>query len=65
LSLTTFAQWTNVAGVRSESEVRHFWLMGEYAARVNEWGSNTVGWIAREANCLKTWESEQLINHLF
>jgi Ser/Thr protein kinase RdoA (MazF antagonist) len=44
--------------------VRHFWLMGEYAARVNQWGSNTVGWIAREANFLKTWESEQLVNRL-
>lgn len=44
--------------------VRHFWLMGEYATRLNEWGSNTVGWIAREANFLKTWESEQLVDRL-
>lgn len=45
--------------------VRHFWLMGEYAARANEWGSNTVGWIAREASFLKMWESEQLVDRLF
>ncbi len=45
--------------------IRHFWLMGEYASRVNEWGSNTVGWIAREAIFLKTWESEQLHDRLF
>lgn len=45
--------------------VRHVWLMGEYASRLNEWGSNAVGWIAREAAFLKTWESEQLYNRLF
>ncbi|KAA0701162.1 kinase [Neorhizobium sp. P12A] len=44
--------------------VRHFWLMGEYAARANEWGSNTVGWIARETNFLKMWETEQLLDRL-
>ncbi|EHH05438.1 phosphotransferase enzyme family protein [Agrobacterium tumefaciens] len=45
--------------------VRHFWLMGEYATRANEWGSETVGWIAREADFLREWESEQLVNRLF
>lgn len=45
--------------------IRHIWLMGEYASRLNEWGSNTVGWIAREAAFLKTWENEQLTNRLF
>lgn len=45
--------------------VRHVWLMGEYASRLNEWGSNSVGWVAREADFLKTWESEQLTNRLF
>ncbi len=44
--------------------VRHFWLMGEYAARVDEWGSNTVGWIAREVDFLRTWESRELIGRL-
>jgi hypothetical protein len=38
--------------------------MGEYAARANEWGSNTVGWIARETNFLKMWETEQLLDRL-
>lgn len=45
--------------------VRHFWLMGEYASRADEWGSNTVGWIAREANFLKSWETGQLTDRLF
>lgn len=45
--------------------VRHFWMMGEYASRLNEWGCNSVGWVAREADFLKTWESEQLTNRLF
>lgn len=45
--------------------VRHFWLMGEYATRGNEWGHNAVGWIAREANFLRTWRTEQLVNRLF
>lgn len=45
--------------------VRHFWLMGEYASRAQEWGSEAVGWIAREANFLKTWEAEQFVDRLF
>ncbi|WFU06299.1 phosphotransferase (plasmid) [Rhizobium sp. CB3171] len=45
--------------------VRHFWLMGEYASRAQEWGDNAVGWVAREANFLRTWESEQLVDRLF
>lgn len=39
--------------------VRHIWLMGEYASRAQEWGSETVGWIAREANFLRRWETER------
>ena len=45
--------------------VRHFWLMGEYASRAQEWGSEAVGWIAREANFLKTWEAERFVDRLF
>jgi Ser/Thr protein kinase RdoA (MazF antagonist) len=45
--------------------VRHFWLMGEYASRVQEWGSESVGWIAREANFLRTWEAERCVHRLF
>ncbi|MDR9777611.1 phosphotransferase [Rhizobium hidalgonense] len=44
--------------------VRHIWLMGEYASRAQEWGSEAVGWIAREANFLKVWESEQFVDRL-
>ena len=44
--------------------VRHFWLMGEYASRAQEWGSNAVGWVATEANFLKTWETEQFVDRL-
>lgn len=45
--------------------VRHLWLMGEYASRLNDWGSNAVSWVAREADFLKTWENERLYNRLF
>ncbi|MCM2477601.1 phosphotransferase [Rhizobium sp. CG5] len=45
--------------------VRHLWLMGEYASRAQEWGSNSVGWIAREANFLKAWETERCTDRLF
>ncbi|MBB4233488.1 phosphotransferase enzyme family protein [Rhizobium esperanzae] len=45
--------------------VRHFWLMGEYASRTQEWGSNAVGWIAREAHFLRTWETERFVDRLF
>ncbi|EJC79869.1 putative homoserine kinase type II (protein kinase fold) [Rhizobium leguminosarum bv. trifolii WSM2297] len=44
--------------------VRHIWLMGEYASRAQEWGSEAVGWIAREANFLREWESEQFVDRL-
>jgi len=45
--------------------VRHIWLMGEYASRVREWGSEPVSWIAREIEFLKTWEAERLAGQLF
>ena len=45
--------------------VRHIWLMGEYASRVREWGSEPVSWIAREIEFLKTWEAERLADRLF
>ncbi|MBB4483309.1 hypothetical protein GGE46_005930 [Rhizobium etli] len=44
--------------------VRHFWLMGEYASRAQEWGIEAVGWIARGANFLKTWETERFVDRL-
>jgi Ser/Thr protein kinase RdoA (MazF antagonist) len=45
--------------------VRHIWLMGEYASRVREWGSEPVSWIGREIEFLKAWEAERLANRLF
>jgi Ser/Thr protein kinase RdoA (MazF antagonist) len=45
--------------------VRHIWLMGEYASRVREWGSEPVSWIAREIEFLKAWETERLAERLF
>jgi Ser/Thr protein kinase RdoA (MazF antagonist) len=39
--------------------VRHFWLMGEFAARASEWGGNSVGWVAREGSFLINCESEE------
>jgi Ser/Thr protein kinase RdoA (MazF antagonist) len=45
--------------------VRHIWLMGEYASRVREWGTEPVQWIAREVEFLKTWETERVTDRLF
>jgi Ser/Thr protein kinase RdoA (MazF antagonist) len=45
--------------------IRHIWLMGEYASRAREWGSEPVGWIAREIDFLSSWEAERLDNRLF
>ena len=45
--------------------VRHVWLMGEYASRAREWGSEPVSWIAREVEFLKAWEAERLADRLF
>ncbi len=45
--------------------VRHIWLMGEYASRAREWGSEPVGWIGREAGFLKRWEERRAANLLF
>jgi Ser/Thr protein kinase RdoA (MazF antagonist) len=45
--------------------VRHIWLMGEYASRAREWGSEPVKWIGRELDVLKGWEAERLADRLF
>jgi Ser/Thr protein kinase RdoA (MazF antagonist) len=45
--------------------VRHFWLMGEYASRAREWGTNSVGWIAEGVTFLRTWETERFLGRLF
>ena len=44
--------------------VRHIWLMGEYASRGREWGSESIQWIARETEFLKAWEAEQIVERL-
>jgi Ser/Thr protein kinase RdoA (MazF antagonist) len=45
--------------------VRHIWLMGEYAGRAGEWGSEPVDWIRREFAFLKDWETERVAGRLF
>jgi Ser/Thr protein kinase RdoA (MazF antagonist) len=45
--------------------VRHIWLMGEYAGRAREWGSEPISWIGREIEFLKAWEAERLADRLF
>jgi Ser/Thr protein kinase RdoA (MazF antagonist) len=45
--------------------VRHIWVMGEHASRAQEWGSESVGWIARQTDFLKAWEAERVLNRLF
>jgi Ser/Thr protein kinase RdoA (MazF antagonist) len=44
--------------------VRHFWIMGEYASRAPEWGSEPVKWITREVDFLKAWEAERMSDRL-
>ncbi len=44
--------------------VRHIWVMGEYASRTPEWGSEPVGWINRELEFLRGWETERLADRL-
>jgi Ser/Thr protein kinase RdoA (MazF antagonist) len=45
--------------------VRHLWIMGEFASRADEWGAESVGWVARENGFLKAWEAERLDIRLF
>jgi Ser/Thr protein kinase RdoA (MazF antagonist) len=42
--------------------VRHIWLMGQFAERINEWGSESLSatWLDRQVNFLMTWERERL-----
>lgn len=42
--------------------VRHIWLMGEYASRAREWGSEPVKWITREIEFLEAWEAQHLVS---
>jgi len=45
--------------------IRHIWVMGEYASRAREWGSEPVNWITRELEFLRSWETERLADRLF
>ena len=42
--------------------IRHIWLMGEYAGRTAEWGSEVLSaaWLAREVGFLLSWERDRL-----
>ena len=42
--------------------VRHIWLMGEYAGRTAEWGSEVLSsrWLEREVSFLLAWERDRL-----
>lgn len=42
--------------------IRHIWLMGEYAGRIAEWGSEAVPveWLAKQVDLLQAWEDEKL-----
>jgi hypothetical protein len=42
--------------------IRHIWLMGEYASRLAEWGSEAVpaDFVARELAFLLAWETAKL-----
>jgi Ser/Thr protein kinase RdoA (MazF antagonist) len=45
--------------------VRHLWLMGEYAGRVAEWGTESMTWLGLQEELLRTWQAEKLSPSLF
>jgi Ser/Thr protein kinase RdoA (MazF antagonist) len=46
--------------------IRHIWLIGEYAGRIAEWGSDAVPteWLAEQVDILEAWEDEKLSSGL-
>ncbi len=46
--------------------IRHIWLMGEYAGRTAEWGSEVLSaaWLEREVAFLLAWERDKLERRL-
>ena len=42
--------------------IRHIWLLGEWASRLHEWGSQAVSadWIAAQLDFMLAWEREKL-----
>ena len=47
--------------------IRHLWLMGEYAAKTGEWGSEAVPatWVIQQLRFLQDWDSATLARGLF
>jgi Ser/Thr protein kinase RdoA (MazF antagonist) len=43
--------------------IRHIWLLGEWASRIPEWGSQAVpaDWIAAQLDFMLAWEKEKLV----
>jgi Ser/Thr protein kinase RdoA (MazF antagonist) len=43
--------------------IRQLWFAGEYASRINEWGSQAVpaDWIAEQLDFMLSWEKEKLV----
>ncbi len=46
--------------------IRHVWLMGEMAGRLDEWGSEgmSAAWLDRQVGLLRSWEAERLSGRL-
>jgi Ser/Thr protein kinase RdoA (MazF antagonist) len=40
--------------------IRHIWVMGEYAGRVGEWGTQSTTWFELQEEFFRSWESEKL-----
>jgi Ser/Thr protein kinase RdoA (MazF antagonist) len=40
--------------------IRHIWLMGEYAGRVIEWGTEAMTWLDKQEDFLRAWEADKL-----
>jgi len=40
--------------------IRHMWLVGEYASRIDEWGRQAVpaDWIAAQLDFMLSWEEK-------
>ena len=45
--------------------IRHIWLMGEYAGRAAEWGTESTTWLAAQQEFLQGWETAKLSSGLF
>ena len=46
--------------------IRHVWLMGEMAGRLDEWGSEgmSTAWLGRQVEFLGSWEADRLSDRL-